>query len=260
MYNNFYPNTITIRLPSLIKRLVDAEIAKRNFFKQDGTTNESKFYNKILPNMLDYREYKNSSLRRYLEKNVKESITEGMQEKMLDLLTISFDYLYFDKNEQECNDVINLRIDVSKENIYAELFVRLDNIGVKRSTYLRNLIIEYLFLAEYQKERICFKEEYDKMVYAIKNKIIFEFKSENKTFIAYAVSLEYSVKNEHWYLLFFKENNFKTIYSIPIYKITKILFRYKIEIEPERQIVEKVHEIIDTGEYANAIEFQLEVN
>ena len=122
---------MTIRMPNLMTKLIAAEVAKRNFIKKNGQSNENEFLNKMLPNMLAFRSYKKVFLRDYLDKNIKESISESMQEKILDFLAESFDYLYFDESEYECDDVINLRFGVSNENLYAELFVRLDEIGNK---------------------------------------------------------------------------------------------------------------------------------
>ncbi len=198
--------------------------------------------------MLAYRAYKKGFLREYLDKNIKASIAEGMQEKILDFLSESFDYLYFDESEYECDDVINLRFDVSNEDLYAELFVRLDNVGIKRSAYIRNLIHEYFNQSEYQRERICFNEEYNKLSHAIMNEFIVQFKYDGTTINAFAVALEYSVKSEHWYFLFFKQNEYDILYSVPIYKIENILLRYKAN-EPDARISEKIHALIERGDF-----------
>ena len=213
MRDIFFPQTMAIRVPSSLTRLIAAEVSKRNFFKHNGQGNENEFLNKMLPNMLAYRAYKKGLLREYLDKNVKTSINEGMQEKILDFLAESFDYLYFDEREYECDDVINLRFDVKNEHLYAELFVRLDNIGIKRSAYLRNLIHEYFTQSEYQKERICFNEEYNRLSRAMSDELIFQFTYNGQNISAFAVALEYSVKSEHWYLLYFRDNEYDILYS-----------------------------------------------
>lgn len=248
---------MTVRVPSFVTRLVAAEVSKRNFLKSNGQGNENEFFNKMLPNMLAYRAYKKGYLREYLDKNVKTSITEGMQEKILDFLAESFDYLYFDESEYECDDTINLRFDVKNEDLYAKLFVRLDNVGIKRSTYLRNLIHEYFNQSEYQKERICFNEEYVRLSEAISGEQIFQFRLEGTVFSALAVALEYSVKSEHWYLLYFKEKRFDTLYSAPLYKIKNVLARYRSDNEPPASISEKVYGIIDSGRFDSAERFEL---
>lgn len=257
MRDIFFPKTMTIRVPSFVTRLVAAEVSKRNFLKPDGQGNENDFFNRILPNMLAYRAYKKGFLREYLEKNVKASITEGMQEKILDFLAEPFDYLYFDESEYECDDVINLRFDVRNEGLYAKLFVRLDAMGIKRSTYLRNLIHEYFNQSEYQKERICFNEEYNLLSGAIAEELIFQFNCEEKVFSAFAVALEYSVKKEHWYLLYFKDNDYAVLHSTPLYKIRNILPINKLRLEPPKITSEKVYNIIDSGEFDSAEFFLL---
>ena len=248
---------MAIRVPSFVARLVAAELPKRGFLKPNGLGNENEFYNKMLPNMLAYRAYKKGFLRGYLDKNVKASITEGMQEKILDFLAESFDYLYFDESEYECDDVINLRFDVKNEDLYAELFVRLDNIGIKRSAYLRNLIHEYFNQSEYQKERICFNQEYVKLSNAISNELIFQFRCEEKVCSAFAVALEYSVKREHWYLLYFKDEKYDTLYSTSLYKIKNILVKRKSDSEPPTNISVAINGIIDSGEFDREKPFAL---
>lgn len=245
-------------MPNLMTKLIAAEVAKRNFIKKNGQSNENEFFNKMLPNMLAFRAYKKGFLRDYLDKNIKESISESMQEKILDFLAESFDYLYFDESEYECDDRINLRFDVSNENLYAELFVRLDTVGIKRSSYLRNLIHEYLNQSEYQKERICFNKEYNQLTKAIYEESSLQLKIGDSPVFAFAVALEYSVKKEHWYLLYFKDNNFDTLYSTPLYSISKILPLRSNGIEPPTDISPQIYEIIENEEFADFECFDLD--
>ena len=240
---------MVIRVPSFLSKLVPAEVSKRNFVKKNGQGNENEFFNKMLPNMLSFRAYKKGFLREYLNKNIKMSIAEGMQEKILDFLAESFDYLYFDESEYDCDDVINLRFDVKNEDLYAELFARLDNVGIKRSAYLRNLIHEYFTQSEYQKERICFNEEFEKIRDAITDEIILQFSIDGAIVTAFAVALEFSVRSEHWYLLYFKENNHNVLYSIPIYKLKNVLLRYKAKEIPDPKTADRIYALIESGDF-----------
>ena len=90
MRDIFFPKTMTIRVPNLMTKLIAAEVAKRNFIKKNGQSNENEFYNKMLPNMLAYRAYKKGYLREYLDKNIKESISESMQESIFDLQDLPY--------------------------------------------------------------------------------------------------------------------------------------------------------------------------
>lgn len=257
MKDNFFPKTMAIRVPGLLTRLVAAEVSKRNFFKKNGQGNENEFFNKILPNMLKYRAKKKGVLRDFFEKNIKESINNGMQERILDLLTESFDYLYFKESDDDCNDTIHLRFDVKNEFLYAELFTQLDTIGLKRGAYLRTLIQEYLKQSEHQKERICFEEEYEKLLTAIENEFIVQFQYKSERISAYALALEFSAKSEHWFLLYFKEADYKKVYSVPLYEIKNILLTRKAENVPEPNVSQKIHEIIDSGTFDDFAEFIL---
>ena len=59
------------------------------------------------------------------------------------------------------------------------------------------------------------------------------------------------------YLLYFEEGNFNTLYSTPLYKIKNILIKNKSNIDPPISISNKVHAIIDSGEFDNAESFIL---
>ena len=249
MRDKFYPQTMTLRVPGLLARLVPSEVSKRNFIKKNGLGNENEFFNKMLPNMLAYRAYKKGFLREYLDKNIKTSIAEGMQEKILDFLAESFDYLYFDESEYECDDIINIRFDVKNEDLYAKLFSRLDSIGIKRSAYLRNLIHEYFNQSEYQKERICFNEEYNKLTEAIENEFILQFNVAGEIITALCAALEFSVRKEHWYLLYFKKDKFDTLYSIPIFFVKKIVSLEKTTCEPSSKISRQVNILVENGKF-----------
>lgn len=48
--------------------------------------------------------------------------------------------------------------------------------------------------------------------------------------VAFPVALEYSVKKEHWYVLYFTENKFDTLYATPLYGISKILLRAAMKL------------------------------
>ncbi|MBQ7307300.1 MAG: hypothetical protein IJW82_02125 [Clostridia bacterium] len=261
MRDKFFPQTMSIRIPSFLVKLIPLEVSKRNFFKKNGQVNENEFFNKMLPEMLEYRDYKKTSLREYLDKNIKFSITEKMQESILDFLEESFDYLYFNEVEYECDGVINLRFDVKNEQMYARLFARLDNIGIKRSSYIRNLIHEYFKQSEYQKERICFNTEFVLLLNALEQNAIIQFCNENNIIEAFPISIEYSTKNEHWYLIYFKKDNFNVLYSIPIYKVKNILLRYGLsnkDINIEHG--EKISEIIEKELFSNNDRFELKNN
>lgn len=252
MNENYYQNTITIRMPSIMTNLISAEVAKRNFFNKDGQINVNEFLNKMLPNMLAYREYKKISLRDFLDKKIKACITERMQEKILDFLSESFDYFYFDEGEYACNDVINLRFSVSNEKLYSNLFIRLDNISIKRSTYIRNLINEYLNLSEHQKERICFDEEFIALANAINDSSYVQFLNKGVPITAIPFALEYSVKQEHWYLLYLNETNIDALYSTRLYNISKVLCLRESELSIPKELIEKIKGIIERGEYAES--------
>ena len=248
---------MVIRIPNFLKKILVAELPKRNFLKLDGQGNENEFLNKMLPNMLAYRAYKKGFLREYLDQNIKACINEGMQEKILDFLAESFDYLYFDESEYENDDKINLRFDVKNELLYAELFVRLDNIGIKRSSYIRNLIHEYCTQSEYQKERICFNEEYLELKKALDNNLVVQFTYENKTVKAIASSLEFSVTGEHWYLIYIAHGAMDKIYSIPLYKIRNVLFLHELDVDIPKHICMAINSIIEDGDFDKFECFQI---
>jgi hypothetical protein len=256
MKYDFYPKTMAIRIPNLYTNLIAAETSKRHFLKKNGQGNENEFLNKMLPNMLEHRAKRRESLRMFLTKNIKSSITKGMQEKIIDLLVEKFIVTGFGEDDDECDDTVQLRFDVKRENYYAELFSNLDILGIKRSAYIRGLIREYFNQSEHERERICFREEYKKIKEAVENGLIVHFHDGKRTVSAFAVAVEFSVKREHWYVLYFEKDCY-ILHSLPLFKIKNVLLRQKSEFNLSSIQAEKVHEIIDLGDYDEAESFSL---
>lgn len=249
MNNKILSKTISIRIPYLISNLLSAEAIKRNFLKDNGKENENNFLNKLLPNMIKYREQKKDSLRDFLDKNIKMTIKKGMENTVVECLTDYFDYLYFDKEESSCDDMLNFRINISNEELFTNLFDRLDSMNIKRSSYLKNLIYEYLDKSEYQKDRICFKNEYENLLMCMQNSQLCQLNFDKTSVIAQIVAVEFSVKHEHWYVLYFENNDFSKIYSAPIYKIKNVLVRNKPAFLPPDDISDKIYKIIEQELY-----------
>ena len=244
MEDKYFLDTITIRIQSHYIKSINNEAKKRMFFKKNGEVNIGAFINTVLYGMLIYRDYKKQSLRKYLSKNIKESITEKNQDKILDFLSDSFDFLYFNENEYQCNSSITFRINKNNYNELANLFFRLDMENIKRSSYIKNLIYEYFSLADHKKEHICFIYQCKLIVESIINDKIFNFTYNNKT-----VSLEYSTIKEHWYLLYFEENNVNVLNAVPIYDIKNILIKHTHSFTFNKKINEKISNIIENESY-----------
>ncbi len=253
MRNIFYPQTMSIRVPALLKKLIDAEASKRGFDESDEKST-NRFYNKMLPNIIQHRKSKKNKLRAFLERSVKASISKAMQEKVIDSMTEYFDYSYFEEDD-ECDDTINIRFNVRNEDFYAELFTRIEDAGMKRSTYIRNLLNEYFAMPDHQRERVCFYEEYDKLNKALFNNLTCQFTLDKSTQTAIIMAIQYSVRMEHWYVLYFYENQFNIIYSTPLYKFKNILCRGKSRSEPSADISRRINMMIDEGIFADSSEF-----
>lgn len=259
MNKNFCPPTVTIRIPHSLQKKIWAEVPKRYFRKPNGEPNENEFINKILPNLLAFRNEKRGRLRKYLKDKIQASIAKGMQDSVLDLICESFDHVYFEKLDEECDCTLTLRLDVDRHAMYASLFDRLEHMGIARSAYLRNLFCEYFNFSNELRERICFKEEYDTLKTAMEEEKIFRFDVGGVAIDAIAVSLEFSVleSHEHWYLLYFRENKFDVLYALPLYLIRNVALLHEPQSTPPSEIADRIHAIVESGIYCQKGEFNM---
>lgn len=257
MNDHFYPQTVTVRIPGVLEHFIEAEALRLCFFKPDGRANTNAFINKILPNILAFRSKKKGRLRGYIDANVKTSIKADMQKKVPDLLEDAFDYLYFEVDELECDENFTIRFDVENEEMYAKLFVRLAGAGIKRSTYLRNLIWQYFNLSTMQRERLCFAEEYRRIAKAMEGEKVVQFFDGKESVNAQVISLEYSVIGEYWYVLYFSEGEYETLYSVPLHRVSKVLLLHSAATSPPPYLSDRIHGIIESGEFETNEKFDM---
>ena len=58
-------------------------------------------------------------------------------------------------------------------------------------------------------------------------------------------------------LIHFKENQFNTLYSVPLFEVKNILLRYESEVVPDETVSEQVKEIIENGTFDSSNNFIL---
>ena len=255
MSEKYFIETLPIRISDFTDRQLQAEVAKRGFLTPNGKGNENGFLNKMLPNMLKYREYKKGHLREYLERTVKHTLNSAMQEKILDFLAESFDYCYFDQKEYFLESTINIRFDVKNANLYAELFSRLEDNGIKKSAYIRNLIAEYCRLPEHEKDRICFEQEFLALDEACAEGLVLQLKYNNQRYTLIAQALEFSFQSEHWHFIATDYTEYSKLYSIPLYKIQDVLLLKNKKYNMPDRYADEIHALIDSGRFADKESF-----
>ena len=81
---------------------------------------------------------------------------------------------------------------------------------------------------------------------AAEEEIIVRFSDGCDTISAYAVALEYSAKSEHWHFLYFEENKYDILFSIPLYRLKNILLRYRTKTVPPEILSDQIHKIIES--------------
>ncbi|MBR6737862.1 MAG: hypothetical protein IKL82_05820 [Clostridia bacterium] len=223
------PEIITIRIPSFLLRQIRAEVKKLKFYKNNGNLNVNKFLTKMIPSMIEFTNHKSESLKTHLYKNIKDCLPEKMQDKIIDFIMESVEQDLHSKQYYSCEEVITLRLDVKNEDFYAKLFTKLDDIGVKKSTFLRNIIVEYFKQSEYQRQRICFYEECKKIKDIANDERLCCLKIRHSVINVIPLGIEYSAKDSYLYLIYFKEKDYSKIFSVPLCMIDKALPLRKVK-------------------------------
>ena len=136
-------------------------------------------------------------------------------------------------------------------------YQELSNLNVLKISKLNTELIKLNDIILSNKQILDFNDEYNEIVEAMSNEIVFQFKSGETIVTALAAALEYSVKSEHWYLLYFNGNQFNTLCSVPLFEVKNILPRYKSEVVPGEAVSEQVKEIIENGTFDSSDKFIL---
>ena len=136
-----------------------------------------------------------------------EDIIGGNKEQFL---IISRKIAYRTQNNidyKEKGDYISLRINSHSTSLIAEMIASASS-DIKISVFFRNLFLDYLSLPAYKREQIIFKEQYEKITHALKNKLKISYrnKDKKKSHIFSIRSIELSKLEFHNYIVGSFEN------------------------------------------------------
>lgn len=208
MQTNLY-DTIYEKLQEPVKIYLNKEtkLLLENDCSNFTIQNKNQFYNLLISNYIElYIKHLEETDRKILD-IMNEDIIGGNKEQFL---IISRKIAYRTQNNidyKEKGDYISLRINSHSTSLIAEMIASASS-DIKISVFFRNLFLDYLSLPAYKREQIIFKEQYEKITHALKNKLKISYrnKDKKKSHIFSIRSIELSKLEFHNYIVGSFEN------------------------------------------------------
>ncbi len=180
---NILDEKIKIRISKFLRHEIEECAYDFYFIKQDDEPNLNAFLNKLIPNLLKLKKLRREKIYEYAQNtfNVKKDFSKKAEE-IINSLNAIYDDIYFSDNE-EMSLTENLWIRPTKESI-ASFDEIIDNEVVIAksdcSTYIRNLLTEFIRLPVYKQEQIVFSQECEIILEAYFKQRILKFRYNNQ--------------------------------------------------------------------------------
>ncbi len=175
---------IKIYIPDFIHAILLNDMEKFLFFKKNGELNKNAFINTLIVNYIERYQDENNRYDEYIKRNIYETFktasavqAEELSNKILSYIQLSSYHLLNSKND------VALSLKPTKETAGTIQFIQDYNLhGQSVSNYFRNMFASYAYLSQDKRERIIFKERFDRIEQAIqeKRKIYFTTPNNNR--------------------------------------------------------------------------------
>jgi hypothetical protein len=242
---------ISVRLSEGVYNQLKADIVFFAFKKEKGGWNENAFFNKLIPNLIDYRTSKRNQLRDYIKDNFECCIKDEFREKVYYVLDDIFNTVYFnDYNENYHSLRIHFRL--NKENIINlnDFFVELETKNIKKTSYIRNLLNEYCDMNRDKREWLCFKTEFDWINSSQPKVSRIEFEYRNKYYSICLYTLELHKITNEWFVIGFDMNKPFYLRAFRLCELKDITFGEDVNLTLSKDCQCLIDEYIDSSVYS----------
>lgn len=232
--------TIRVPLPAEIVNILSNDVKSFDLLKPSGKPNKNELYTRIIVNYSGEFKGRLSDITKDAVKMLNDNILPA------DLLREICEHIQFFSlplKSRKLNSSISIKPNKQSKNILSDI-INDSSYGSNRTAFLRNMFAFYAMQPAEKREKIVFKDIYDKIYEAMKNKQNIILKLNNKK--SYPAISPYDIvssKEElHLYLLSQGVED-KRIYSTRLSKIHSVtaLSKGKIDIEEENvSIFEKM--------------------
>lgn len=227
---------IKISLSSYTYQILLKDMDAFKILKENGELNRNDFFNRIIINYMDEYTMENNEqvdvINRIVDKYV--SIDEMDKINLSNELIKNLRENYFFHNTDEKSVIVNIKPTKASEDVIIYLLDRvIKNQSI--SSYFRQMFDSYANLTQNMRERIIFKDNFEKLIKSLeKGKKVFITLRNKKTFTGSLYAICDSKEEMYNYCLFELENNRSTVRlaSISAVKIINEPVSFKEENEP----------------------------
>lgn len=228
---------VKIRVSNSINILIQQDMFRFGYLKDNQELNPNLFLNRILPIMDKYRIERNGKLKNVLKK---EKISNDLIDEQLDAINKH----YYEDHFDSCDEIINLRI--SKENMKG-----FDDEVKRSSTYIKSLINEYSNMRLDNREFLFFIDEYTLIQKAIDEGLLISFFHNNVEYNIFPIDIAACPFDSDLFFfgLFIKDDNI-WIQSMKLCEIESLHLHNENKIF---SFTENIHDAI--GKYIYGLEY-----
>lgn len=166
---------IKIRVSSSINILIQQDMFRFGYLKENQELNPNLFLNRMLPIMDKFRIERNRKIKKGLQK---EKIITNLNNEQMDILN----KYYYEDHFDSCDEIINLRI--SKENMKS-----FDEEAKRSSIYIKSLINEYSNMRLDNREFLFFIDDYTLIQKAIDEDLMISFLHNGEEYSIFPIDI-----------------------------------------------------------------------
>lgn len=233
---------IKVNISSSVMQILKKDMELFKFYKSDDELNTNLFINTLISNYYNIIEDEESSTISDLKKIIKNETLLNNDDIQIICEKIS-DYFLMKQFKDEAFDTsISFKPTNVSKDAFDNIIVSLNNKGI--SKYFRILFSNYSIKPQYIRERIIFKDTYEKIIKAIKAKKAISLKTSNNRDTYFPYKILHSGEELFNYLICYKNNN--ELLSIKLTNIKDLVIT-KDSFEISNEIKEKLDNIIKLG-------------
>lgn len=198
---------VSVRLSEYVYRSLTDDMREFSFDNNKKMYNKNAFLNKLLPNLIIYRDSKRDRLSRYIKDNFECCIVPQYRDKVLFSIDGIFDFIYFDDfYETYHTEVLHFRFNKENIPILQKVCKELNETGMKKTAYLRNLLNEYVSMSVYMRQRLLYMKECQSIEYAIRNSLSISLKTNDKNTCCIPIEIKFSNNDHKWHIIILSDN------------------------------------------------------
>ena len=239
---------LKIRISPFVGRVIENDAQAFGFIKADNTSNKNALLNRVISQMLKFRQEKREQAAKVLT-----TIDKSNVDSFLRMTNKLYDDVYYSEEElSDLSDEIWIRPSKETVNDFEEIARNeLISFGCDVSVYIRGMLNEYSRMSQYKRQNIVFREELLKMRHAIESGTVMSFRYDGAYCKVYAYDYSYGYLPDQSNYLIAYDIEREVIRAFELSKLDCPKNFYK-KFKPSVRLRDKLRDFVDTYDFNDA--------